>query len=236
MAALALLAPASANAGGLPPLHEAATEYAQRADPAPATRCRDGEALDLAVATAPGDIETSFDAAAGRLRVRYRMAFNQVTEGWNWHPEATPGRDDYYVFKYVPLQSTAEERPGYRGEDKIGTPQDFAVRWRYDYFFAFDNPYDFYARGSDDDAGFAADFAVTAAADAQRLAAGDLRMALRVRLAPPCTRASTTFWKATYGRPVDFTLRKRYLLGRLDEVLFWDATTRRVLARLTAKR
>ena len=235
MAALALLAPAAARADGLPSLHEAAAEYARRADLAPATRCSDGEALDLAVATAPGDIETSFDPGVGRLRALYRMAFNQVTEGWNWHPEATPGKDDYYVFKYVPLQTTAEERSGYRGEDKIGTPQDFAVRWRYDYFFAFDNPYDFYAPGSDDDAGFAAEFVVPAA-DGERLAAGDLRIALRVRLAPPCTSDSTTFWKATYSRPVDFTLKKRYLLGKLDEVLFWDATTQRVLARLPRKR
>ena len=234
-AALLLLAPAFANAGELPALREASAEYARRADLAPAARCLPGEPLALAVAAVPGDIETGFDPATGRLRVLYRMVFNQVTEGWNWHPEAKPDADDYYVFKYVLLQSVPEERGGYRGEDKIGTPQDFKVRWRYDYFFAFDNPYNFYARGTDDDAGFAAEVVVSRE-DGERLAAGDLRMALSARLAAPCTTDSTTFWKATHDKPVDFTLKKRYLLGTLDEVIFYDAATQRVLARLPRKR
>lgn len=232
-AALMLAAPACADPGAMPSMPDVDVEYARRAALPEAARCADGT-LDLAVDAAAGDIDAAFDAATGRMRLRYRMAFNQVTEGWNWHPEARPGQDDYYVFKYVPLKSVAEERAGYRAEDKIGTPQDFVVRWRYDYFFAFDNADDFYARG-DDDAGFEADFA-SPREDAGRLAARDLRMALRVRLAPPCATDSTTFWKATHDKPVDFTLKKRYLMGTLEEVTFYDAATRRVLARLPRKR
>lgn len=229
-AALSVLAPASVWAEAPPPLLDAAGEYARRAGLPATARCGDGESLALAVDTAPGDLEASIDAASGRLRVRYLMAFNDVTEGWNWHPEAAPEKEDYYRHKYVLLQSVPEERGSYRFEDKIGAPQDFAVRWRYDYFLSFDNPYEFYARG-EDDAGFAAEIAVPRA-DAERLVAGDLRMAVRARLAEPCVSDSTTFYKATYGRPVDFTLKKRYLMGKLDEVLFYDAATRQVLARL----
>lgn len=231
---LGALLPAGALAGAdLPPLGDAASEYARRVALPASARCVEGETLHLRVETAPGDIEAGFDAASGRLRVLYRMAFNDVTEGWNWHPEAAPDKEDYYRHKYVLLKSVAEDRGSYRFEDKIGTPQDFAVQWRYDYFAAFDNPYDFYARG-DADAGFAAEIAVSPA-DAERLAGRDLRLALRVRLAAPCVSDSTTFYKATYGRPVDFTLKKRYLMGALDEVLFYDAATMEVLARLARR-
>ncbi len=213
---------------------DAAAEYARRAASPPAA-C-EGALVELDAEVA--GVASAYDATTGVMRVRYPMAFNQVTEGWNWHPDAKGG-DDYYVFKYVPLKSVVEERPGYRGEDKIGAPQEFAVRWRYDYFFAFDNPYDFYPRGTDDDAGFAAEIPLPRE-DAERLAARDLRMALRmalrVRLAPPCTSDSTTFWKATHDKPVDFTLKKRYLMGTLEEVSFYDAATQRVLARLPRKR
>jgi hypothetical protein len=112
--------------------------------------------------------------------------------GWNWHRWTRS--DDYYVFKYLPLGSTSEERGSYRGEDKIGAPQDFRVQWRTDYFFAFDNPYDFYPRDAGDDVGFAAEVALPAD-DAARLARGDLRMAIGVRLAKECLSDSTTFWK-----------------------------------------
>jgi hypothetical protein len=52
------------------------------------------------------------------------------------------------------LQSVVVERGEYAGEDKIGTTQQMKVSWRYDYFLAFDNLYDFYPRVVDDDAGF----------------------------------------------------------------------------------
>jgi hypothetical protein len=60
-------------------------------------------------------------------------------------------------------------------------------------------------------------------------------MALRGRLTRHCLSDSTTFWKATFSNPVDFTLKKRYLIGTLEEVLFYDAATRRVLARVSSK-
>lgn len=226
LAALAAVASLSAAAESLPPLQNAPKEFAAHCATCPA------ETLYLPVRAAAGtDIETRFEG--GRLHVLYRMAFNQITEGWNWHPEADPGSEDYYRYKYLPLDSVMEERDGYRHEDKPGEPQDVAVRWRYDYFFGFDNLYDFYPRVADDDAGFAADIPVTAA-QAERLAHGDLRMALRGRLAGQCLSQSTTFWKATYSRPVDFTLKKRYLIGRLEAVLFYDAATGEVLAQLPA--
>ncbi|MBU0751285.1 MAG: hypothetical protein KJ787_08845 [Gammaproteobacteria bacterium] len=227
-------APLAGLAAGeaLPPLQDVALEYARRAALPEAARCGGADAVALPVALSEGaTLDASFDPAAGRLHVLYRMSFNQLTEGWNWHPQDAISGGDYYVFKYLPLGSVAEERGGYRAEDKIGTPQDFKVQWRTDYFFAFDNPYDFYPRAADDDAGFVADIDLPAA-EAERLLRGDLRMALRGHLTANCLSDSTTFWKATSAKPVDFTLKKRYLVGVLDEVLFYDAATATVLARL----
>lgn len=220
----------------LPPLQDASIEFARHAAAPEGAQCPTGEAVALPVDLASeAGLEAVFDAATGRLRILYRMAFNQLTEGWNWHPEARPDQEDYYRYKYLPLKSVLEDRAGYRFEDKIGEAQNIAVRWRYDYFFAFDNLYDFYARRADDDAGFAADIPV-AASDAERLLRGDLRMALRGRLAQRCHADSTTFWKATYSKPVDFTLKKRYLVGSLEEVLFYDGTTGKILARLRGRK
>jgi hypothetical protein len=236
LAGLLLAAPLAclAAADALPPLQDAAAEYTRRAAAPAAERCTAGETVMLTVALSEAAaLDTAFDAASGRLRILYRMSFNQLTEGWNWHPlEAIQG-DDYYVFKYLPLGSTSEERGTYRAEDKIGSPQDFRVQWRTDYFFAFDNPYDFYPRGPDDDAGFVAEIELPAA-EAARLARGDLRMALSGRLGANCLSDSTTFWKATSATPVDFTLKKRYLIGKLAAVWFYDAASGKVLARLPA--
>jgi hypothetical protein len=219
----------------LPVLAEPATEFVRRAAAPENTRCTAGDALLLPVDLMPGgNVEAVFDPASGHLRILYRMVFNQLTEGWNWHPEANAANDDYYRFKYLPIQSVIEERPGYRFEDKIGEPQDMRVRWRYDYFFAFENLYDFYPRGTDDDAGFAAEVAIQPS-EAERLTSGGLRMALRGRLTRHCLSDSTTFWKATFSNPVDFTLKKRYLIGTLEEVLFYDAATQRVLASVSSK-
>jgi hypothetical protein len=229
---LLLAAPLAAAADdALPPLQDTPAEYARRAAAAP-TPCAAGDAVVLPVAAdTKSGIDASYDRARGRLRILYRMAFNQLTEGWNWHPELALAGDDYYTFKYLPLASVEEERGGYRAEDKIGAPQDFRVQWRTDYFFAFDNPYEFYPHDADDDAGFVADVAVPAA-EAARLAGGDLRMALSARLAKECLSDSTTFWKATSAKPVDFTLKKRYLVGKLAAVWFYDAASGSVLARL----
>ncbi len=219
----------------LPSLADPATEFVHRAAAPENSRCTASEGLMLPVDLMPGaGVEAAFDHASGRLRILYRMAFNQLTEGWNWHPEANAANDDYYRFKFLPIQSVTEERPGYRFEDKIGEPQDMRVRWRYDYFFAFENLYDFYPRGTDDDAGFAAEVTVTPS-EAERLTNGGLRMALRGRLTRHCLSDSTTFWKATFSNPVDFTLKKRYLIGTLEEVLFYDAANGRVLARVSSK-
>jgi hypothetical protein len=226
--------PRLAGAENLPPLQDAAAEYARLVAAPQATRCASGEIVALPVALSEGAaLDTSFDPATGRLRILYRMSFNQLTEGWNWHPLAPAEGGDYYAFKYLPLGSMAEDRGSYHAEDKIGAPQDFSVQWRTDYFFAFDNPYDFYPRAPDDDAGFIAEIAVAPAA-ADRLARGDLRMALRGRLSRDCLSDSTTFWKATSAKPVDFTLKKRYLIGTLDEIWFYDAASGRIVARVVA--
>ncbi len=147
LAGLLLAAPLACLAAddALPQLQDAAAEYTRRVAAPAAERCTAGESIALSVPlTAGASPETGYDAASGRLRILYRMAFNQLTEGWNWHPLDAIQGDDYYVFKYLPLGSTSEERGSYRAEDKIGAPQEFRVQWRTDYFFAFDNPYDFY--------------------------------------------------------------------------------------------
>jgi len=205
---------------------------AQAAEPAD----RQFEALarlpEAGLRALPGQaIEVDVDLAAGsglgvevtgeRAAVRYRMAFNQVAEGWSWQPQADPAVDDYYRYKFLPLQSVAVERGEYLHEDKIGSPQRMKVNWRYDYFLAFDNLYDFYPRSVDDDAGFTADLPAEVA--------GHLGMRARLRLSEPVISESTTFWKATYGKPTDFTLKKRYLVGVLEEVSFVDLENGSVL-------
>ena len=129
------------------------------------------------------------DVAGERAAVRYRMAFNQVAEGWSWRPLADPAVDDYYRYKFLPLQSVAVERGTYEHEDKIGVPQQMMVSWRYDYFLAFENLYDFYPRRVDDDAGFAADLPAGVASH--------LGMRAKARLSEPVISESTTVWKAT---------------------------------------
>ena len=164
------------------------------------------------------------DLAGERAEVRYRMAFNQIAEGWSWRPLADPAVNDYYRYKFLPLQSVAVERGEYAHEDKIGVTQQMKVSWRYDYFLAFDNLYDFYPRAVDDDAGFSADLPAGAAAH--------LGMRAHAHLIEPVISESTTFWKATYGKPTDFTLKKRYLMGALDEVDFIDTRDGQVLCRI----
>ena len=177
--------------------------------------------FDIDLAASPG---YSIEVTGERAEVRYRMAFNQIAEGWSWRPQADPATEDYYRFKYLPLQSVAVERGDYEQEDKIGSPQRMRVQWRYDYFLAFDNLYDFYARRSDDDAGFSAELPADLAPH--------LGLRARARLVAPLIGESTTFWKATHAQPVDFTLKKRYLLGVLEEVDFVDRRADRVVCRI----
>lgn len=197
----------------------------------------------LAIAQLPSDspgarlgqvVEVDVDLTAGanldakvvgeRLDVLYRMAFNQIAEGWSWQPLADPAVDDYYRYKFLPLQSVSVERGEYSAEDKIGETQTMKVVWRYDYFLAFANLYDFYPRAVDDDAGFSADLPAAMA--------GRVGVRARARLIAPVISESTTFWKATYGKPTDFTLKKRYLVGALEEVAFFDTVSGEMLCRI----
>jgi hypothetical protein len=168
------------------------------------------------------------------LHVLYRMNFNDITEGWNWHPEAVRSGGEYYAFKYLPLGSTHENRGSYWSEDTAGTWQNLPREWRFDYYFAFDNAYDFYEHRDDRDFGFAADVDLPQA-EAERLTHGDLHMALVGRLGDHCITESTTFWKAIPARPVDFTLKKRYLIGTLTDVIFYDAASGVTLGHLLAR-
>ena len=63
-------------------------------------------------------------------------------------------------------------------------------------------------------------------------AAAHLGMRVRAHLGEPVISESTTFWKATYGKPTDFTLKKRYLIGALDEIDFVDTRDGQVLCRI----
>lgn len=166
----------------------------------------------------------SVEVDGERAEARYRMAFNQIAEGWSWRPLADPAVEDYYHFKFLPLQSVLVDRGQYAHEDKIGSVQQMQVKWRYDYFLAFENLYDFYSRAVDDDAGFSADLPADVA--------GHLGLRARVHLIDPVISESTTFWKATFGKPVDFTLKKRYLVGVLEEIDFVDTASGAVLCRI----
>jgi len=202
----------------------AAGRYEALARLTPAERAAaSGQTLEVEVdlAASPG---FSIDIDGQRAALRYRMAFNQIAEGWSWRPGADPAREDYYRFKFLPLQSVAVERGEYVQEDKIGSPQRMKILWRYDYFLAFENLYDFYPRQADDDAGFSAELPAALA--------GRVGLRARAHLIEPLISESTTFWKATYGQPVDFTLKKRYLIGVLDEVDIVDRLDGHLICRI----
>lgn len=190
--------------------------------PAPEIGARAGQAVEVDVDLSAGNLDIG--ESNGRLDVHYTMAFNQIAEGWSWQPLADPAVEDYYRFKYLPLQSVLVERGEYAGEDKIGTTQQMKVSWRYDYFLAFDNLYDFYPRVVDDDAGFSANLPAALA--------GRVGIRARAHLVEPVISESTTFWKAIHARPTDFTLKKRYLVGKLDEIDFVDTASGEVLCRI----
>lgn len=213
-----------------PPLRDPVAEYARLAALPAAARCAGGSVETLPVSAAEGPVEASYDAAHGRLRALYRMNFKQLTEGWNWHPEAALEGGDYYRFKYLPLASVEEDRGADPGDQRSFAAWRPGGHWRHDYFFAFDNSADFYASG-DDDAGFAADIAMPAG-EAERLLRDGLRLALRGRLSADCLADSTTFYRATSDKLADFTLKKHYLIGIIEEVWFLDSASGRLLARV----
>jgi hypothetical protein len=211
------------------PLQEATVEYARYA-----AECKAGDTVTLTVALSESALDTDYDENSRHLHIRYSMGFNHVTEGWNWHPEAAQQGSDYYVFKYLPLGSQVEEKGRTMRQDADGVHREYVNRWQYDYFFTFDNPDDFYARDGDEHSGFVAELELPAA-EAQRLIQKDLRMAMRGRLAQSCVTESTTYWSGLPAKPVDFTLKKRYLIGKLSEVIFHDVHNGRILARLAAR-
>lgn len=188
----------------------------------------DGRLLSFAV-----DLDNSpnfsmdFDAQSGTLALLYRMAFNNVAEGWSWEPLANPDSSDYYRSKFLPLKSIRNEMAA-PVEVEIYPGKRLEVRneWRYDYFLAFENLYDFYPRTADDDAGFGARVKVMGFP-----ARGHLKMLAVFRLKAPYHSESNTFWKADFADPVDLTLRKRYLIGQLEEIRFVDGETGRVYLR-----
>jgi len=192
---------------------ETAAQFYAKAPPA-------GQCLELTVdlAASPG---FSIDPQADSVELRYRMSMNNIAEGWSWQPGANPAVDDYYRYKFLPLQTEFEERGEYQAEDKIGVGQAMKVSWRYDYFLAFDNLYDFYPRSTDDEAGFV--LRLTQAP------AGPVDLRATACLEAPVTSESTTFWKAMYSRPTDFTLKKRYLHGRLERLAFHERDSGRLL-------
>lgn len=192
------------------------------------------EIFSVPVVPVNDELRSSYDTAAGRLHVLYRMDANQVTEGWSWRPEAKPDEADYYRFKFLPLgRHEIQQGPAYTHEDLPGRPLLVRPIWRYHYYFAFDNPYDFYARPTiEDDSGFAADVAMSPERASRLMESGRLRLVARGHWMPPFLAESSTFWKATDGRPDDVTMKNRYFIGRLDELLFVDSASGEVLARL----
>lgn len=188
----------------------------------------DGKLFSFAVDldNSPG-FSMDFDAQGGTLALLYRMGFNNVAEGWSWEPLANPEDQDYYRSKFLPLKSTQQEK-AVPVEKEIYPGQRATVRnvWRYDYFLAFENLYDFYPRTVDDDAGFGARVKISAVP-----ARDQLKMLAVFRLKAPYHAESNTFWKADFADPVDFTLRKRYLIGQLEEIRFVDGNTGRIYSR-----
>lgn len=58
--------------------------------------CTAGETIVLDLPLSP-ETEITHDVANGRLRVFYPTQFNDLTEGWNWHPEEVAAGRDYYT-------------------------------------------------------------------------------------------------------------------------------------------
>lgn len=206
-----------ATASQFSALPTAETWYVALAAPNAGKRIGSRVVVEVDLANSPGfTIEADGEA-------RFRMAFNNIAEGWSWQPLADPEKEDYYRWKFLPLQSVLQERGHYMQEEKIGEPQDTSIVWRYDYFLAFDNPYEFYRREVNDDAGFVA-----------RVPAGTqtVRLLAVASLAEPVLSESSTFWKAVHARPTDFMLKKRYLVGRLEQLMLVDPASGQVLARI----
>lgn len=157
-------------------------------------------------------------APAGCLRVAVRgddgvplaaLHARAIAEGWSWPEPAAAAQGADYLYQALPLGSEFEEDASYQAEDRIGSVQTMQVRRRIDYYLAYPNGGEFADDADDEPVGsVVAEFCPLA----------------------PATRESTTFWKATAANPVDFTLRKRYLIGRLQRVAIVDRDDGHLLA------
>ena len=182
-------------------------------------------ALEVNLAANPSLNRTKPD---GHDEVRYSMAFNQITEGWNWYPLADPRHEDYYHAKFLPLATVpVSYGTGEAGTQASSNMPDRRGNWRWDYFLAFENLYDFYPRRTDGDAGFVALIPDELATDA-----GEVKMLALARLRSPFIAESSTFWKATLSQPIDFMLKKRYLFAELQQVWFYNSSSGKVLAKV----
>lgn len=185
-----------------------------------------GQSFTVPVDDATADRWAVETIAADKVRLMYRMGRNHVTEGWNWHPQADPARADYYRYKYLPLgEREAEVAPPRMESDLPGRHFEAKVVRRDAYYFAFDNPYEFYARNEADD-GFAVDVAHQVAGPLMRF-----HLVARGRFAAPWRAASTTYWRAIFSAPVERTLKNYYFIGRL-ETLWFCSDDGRILAKL----
>jgi hypothetical protein len=196
-----------------------AASYRQLAEwPAANLSALDGQTFTVRVDDPVEDRWEVERLAGNRVRLTYRMGRNDVTEGWNWHPEADKTREDYYRYKYLPLGERISEVAPPRSEPDpaVGSFQVKFMR-RDAYYFAFDNPYEFYAR-NDEDGGFAVE---TSSSCAEKF-----QLVLRGRYAAPRRAESTTYWRAIPAQPVDLVLKNRYFMGRLETLWFCNADGR----------
>jgi hypothetical protein len=158
----------------------------------------------------------------GKWRLMYRMGRNHVTEAWSWRAAAEPQSGDYYRYQYLPLgqRETEVMSPRVETDPAVGSYMVSIVR-RDAYYFAFDNPYDFFSR-NDADGGFAI---------VATLPTTGFALVVRGRYAAPRHSESTTYWRADPASRVDLTLKNRYFVGQL-ETLWFCGTDGRVLGTL----
>ncbi len=168
--------------------------------------------VDLSATASPG---FSLHQDERGQEARYDMAFNDVTEGWSWREREPEARQDSYRYKFLPLEAQEEIKGRYESWNPFHGSHEVARRWRYEYFFAFDNLQEFIAPTGDEGPAFAA-----------RLSRpmGGVRLRLLATLTAPVVAESNTYWRSQGVNSPDYTLRKRYLMGRLDAVCFLDTT------------
>lgn len=219
---LLLALPALAGAGEFPAGSECAllgagdvvADYRRLADlPAASLAGLVGQSFTFRVDDPTADRWDVEPLPGGRQRLVYRMGRNHVTEGWNWHPEADPAREDYYRIKFLPLGQRETETAPAQEVYNPAIRASYTMRFvrRDAYYFAFDNPYAFYPR-DEEDAGFAIEVAESGRTEFALVARGSY--------AAPFRAESGTYWRAQPAQPVDLWLKNRYFMGRLETVWF----------------